>query len=145
MSSFWISNFIKIRSPVLKLKIPQFFWFFQINNPQLPQRGRIRTNYVNLVSITCAYSSYQVSSGSLHSKVSPKFPVSKISVSPLQPSMSPDPIRIENAAAFKTWDLSIYKVSLRLEHGFPRDHAHFVISFGFNQLDSTQTLSLKCK
>ena len=50
--------------------------------PQLPQRERIRSTYVNHVSRTCAYSSHQVSSRYLHSKRFPRFPVSKISVSP---------------------------------------------------------------
>ena len=70
----------------------------EIPPPQLPQRERIRSNYVNHVSRTCAYSPHQVSSRSLHSKRFPRFPVSKISVSPLQPPMSPDPIQIENGA-----------------------------------------------
>ena len=42
-----------------------------------------------------AYSPHHVSSRSLHSKRFSRFPVSKISVSPLQPSVSPDSIQIE--------------------------------------------------
>ena len=58
-SETWVPskyNFIKIWSPVLKLKILKFF---QINTPQLPQKEWICSNYVNHVSITCAYSSHK--------------------------------------------------------------------------------------
>ena len=95
----------------LKLKITQFFYLFQINNPQLPHRERIRTNYVNLVFITRAYSSHQVSSRYLHSKHFPRFPVSKISISPLQPSMSPDLITFEN----EVWDIRFFYISSFIE------------------------------
>ena len=43
---------------------------------KLPQREWIRSGYVNHVSRTCAYSSHQVPSRSLHSKRFPRFPVS---------------------------------------------------------------------
>ena len=87
----------KIQSPVLKLKITQFFRIRPPPpNPPPPQRDKIHFSYVNHVSRTCAYSSHQVSSRSLHSKCFPRFPVSEISVSPNQPIMSPNPIRIEN-------------------------------------------------
>ena len=67
--------------------------FSKLTTPQLAQRERIRTNYVNLVSITCPYSSHQVSSKSLHSKGFPRLLFLP------QPSMSPEPIQIENGAS----------------------------------------------
>ena len=45
-------------------------------SPQLPQRERIRSNYVNHVSRTCAHSSHQVPSRPRHYKRFPRFSVS---------------------------------------------------------------------
>ena len=54
-------------------------------SPQLPHREQILSGYVNHLSTTYVDSSRQVSCRSLHSKRFPRFPVSKISVSPSNP------------------------------------------------------------
>ena len=69
--------------------------------------------------MTCAYSSHQVSSRTLQTKCFPRCPVSKISVSPLQPSLSLELIRIEHRVC-ETQDSSIYQVLLRSDHQFVR-------------------------
>ena len=66
-----VSHFMKVRSPVCKLKIPRFFKFFQINPSPLPQKERTRFGCAHHVSSTSAYSSHQVSSQSLHSQCLP--------------------------------------------------------------------------
>ena len=63
-----------------------FKFFFRVNTPQLLQRKRIPSNYINHVFRTCAYSSHQVSSWSLHSK---RFPA--LMISGFQDSRFPPP------------------------------------------------------
>ena len=79
---------ISLRSgnPFLRKKYLNFYNFSELTPPpQLPQREQIRSNYADHVSRTFTYSSRQVSSRSLHSKCCPRFPVSKISISPSSP------------------------------------------------------------
>ena len=58
-----------------------------IVNPQLHQRKRIQSSYVNHVSRTCAYSSHHVSPRSLHSKHFPRFAVSRFPFPPSPPPL----------------------------------------------------------
>ena len=76
-------------SPVMSILHLEFVLILELTKtleiPPLPQRDWIWSSYVNNVSRTCAYSSHQVSSWSFISKHFPRFPVSKISISPSTP------------------------------------------------------------
>ena len=110
MSSFQILNFIKIRSPVFKLKILQFFYFFRINTPP-PLNTSKESRSVSIMSITYLeifVSFHQVSSQSLHSKRFPRCLVSKISVSPLQSPFFPD---FNLNWKWSIWDIRYFYIS----------------------------------